>query len=761
MLDCKNFYDCLVEQGISFFTGVPDSLLKDFCNYLLANVSIKKHIIAVNEGGAVGLAAGYYLATGKPSLVYMQNSGLGNATNPLLSLADPEVFGIPMILLIGWRGEPGIKDEPQHIKQGKVTLPICETMKIPYKVLSGNDSDFQQIVSEMVGIAVSGSCPVALIVKQGVFKTYQIPTKDNTSYLTREKVIEQIVSSLPDNAAIVASIGHISRELYEFRERSKEGHQKDFLTVGSMGHASQIAMGVAINKQGCMVVCLDGDGATLMHLGSLAIIGQSNLKNFKHIVLNNGAHDSVGGQPTVGFQIDIPSIAKACGYEFSGSADTIDGISKIMPVFLTAEGKALLEIKVALGVRNELTRPKLTPSENKKTFMNYLNCITNNRSSQIIHYGEEGALNFFKRFIAFCEEGSSVFVVAGKRSFSSSGAEIFFKNVFPNISATFFQDFSTNPKIEDVQKGVKLFKSHPHNLIVAIGGGSAIDIGKLINFFVSNNIDPKEHLRNKNIPKKSCFLMMAVPTTAGAGSESTQFAVVYDGMVKHSIDNCTILPSHVLLNPKFTESQSKYLSACSGMDALAHGIESYWAVGATNKSLEYSEKSIRLCLQHLEKVVNEPDIVHREGMVNASYVAGKAINITRTTAAHALSYAMTSHYELPHGHAVALVLPIIMRMNAEIVLSNVNSSIDLCTIQQRMKKLYSFFGNNYSAEDAAKFLEELLDRIGISRKWFYERNLDIVQVRNIILQEINIERLQNNPRNIDNSQLAELIKQIN
>ena len=373
MINCEKFYESLIEHDISFFSGVPDSLLKDFCGFLSANVSSDKHIIAANEGGAVGLAVGHYLSTGKPALVYMQNSGQGNAINPLLSLADPEVYGIPMILLIGWRGEPGIKDEPQHVKQGKVTLSLCKTMGIPYKVLSENDSESQKIVSEIVNLAVSSSCPVALIVKKGAFEAYQIPQKNKSSFsLTREEAIKQIVSSLPANAVIVASTGHISRELYELRELRQDGHQKDFLTVGSMGHASQIAMGIAMNQPNNMVVCLDGDGAMLMHLGSLAIIGQSELKNFKHIVLNNGAHGSVGGQPTVGLQINFPSIAKACGYEFAESVDAINQILKVMPIFLMTEGSAFLEIKVSLDVRTNLDRPKSTPVDNKNIFMRFL-----------------------------------------------------------------------------------------------------------------------------------------------------------------------------------------------------------------------------------------------------------------------------------------------------------------------------------------------------------------------------------------------------
>ena len=383
-----------------------------------------------------------------------------------------------------------------------------------------------------------------------------------------------------------------------------------------------------------------------------------------------------------------------------------------------------------------------------------------NHKIQNVHFGEDGSLKFIEKFVASGEQGAYVFIVAGKKSYSVSGAEKFFENTFSDIPTTFFHDFTSNPKIDDVQNGIQLFNSRPHNLIITVGGGSAIDIGKSINFFVSNNINPNEYLRHKKTYTNPCFSMMAVPTTAGTGSESTQFAVMYDGMVKHSIDQYSILPSHVLLIPKFIESQSKYLSACSGMDTLAHGIESYWAVGATNESLEYSEKSIKLCMQHLEKSINESNMGHKEGMVKAACFAGKAINITRTTASHALSYSMTAHYGLSHGHAVALTLPTILRMNAEIVSYNVNSNLDLNTIQQRMQNLYSFFGNNCSAEDVAKLLEELADRIGLSRRWFTEMKYDIIKVRHIILKEINEDRLKNNPRKFDDFQLTEIVSKI-
>lgn len=385
-----------------------------------------------------------------------------------------------------------------------------------------------------------------------------------------------------------------------------------------------------------------------------------------------------------------------------------------------------------------------------------------NQKKQNVHFGEEGALGFVKEFLTHRKKGSSVFIVIGKKSFSSSGSKKFFKKILSNIPKTFFQDFSSNPKIEDVEKGLKLFNSIPHSIVIAIGGGSVMDIGKSINFFASNRTSPNKYLKNKTNLSKPCSPMMAVPTTAGTGSEATQFSVFYDKMIKQSIDNSSILPSDVLLNPKFTESQSPYVTACSGMDAFAQGIESYWAVGATSKSIKYSEKCIKICLKHLEKAVLRPNKKHREEMLRAAYFSGKAISISRTTASHALSYPMTAHYGLAHGHAVALSLPIIVRINGKITLDNINPKLELYPIQKRIQNLYSLFGKNYKMEDVAKLLEKLILKIGLSQRWFAEiKKCDILEVRNTVVKEVDQNRLQNNPRKIDKDEIIKITKQIN
>lgn len=762
MISCIKFCEYLKKQGISFATGIPDSLLKEFCKCLAVKFPAGNHIIAANEGGAIGLAAGHYLVTGKPALVYMQNSGQGNALNPLVSLADPDVFGIPMILLIGWRGEPGIKDEPQHVKQGKITLPLLATLGIPYQILPDNDAEMQKVVAEMINLSISNNKPAALIVKKGTFAPYEkIHGPQEGQYpLTREQAITHLIQLLPHDAAVISSTGCISRELYELREFRNDGHCRDFLTVGSMGHASQIAMGIAQHQKN-MVVCIEGDGAVIMHMGALAIIGQSQLKCFKHIVLNNGAHDSVGGQPTVGLQIDLPKIAGACGYAFAASVDSIKQIDGAIEKFLNTEGSAFLEVKVALGSRSDLGRPGFPPVENKKMFMNFLREQTRGQEIQCCHYGKKGAAAFVKNFLRHRDRNSAVFLVRGKNSFSASGAEDFLKDILAGVPLTFFSDFSSNPQMDEVKNGIKLFKSRSHDLIIAVGGGSAIDVGKAINFFVSNDLAPETYFKNRKISPRQNFPMLAIPTTTGTGSEATQFATVYNGMEKHSIDGCTILPSHILLYPQFAESQTKYLKACSGFDALAHGIESYWSIQATDLSLEYSKKAIELCLKYLKIFVNTPTEESRDGMVKAAYWAGKAINIARTTAGHALSYAMTANFNLPHGHAVALTLPMILRTNTRGIPGNLNKDFSCGPVQQRLKALYSLWGNDRTAEYVAGRLEQLREEIGLAKEWFTEAGYDITQVRQTVLNGINIERLQNNPVAIDAEELARIVNGIN
>lgn len=369
MIDVDVFFDALVNQGVTRFSGVPDSLLKNICAYISDNTTPDQHHITANEGSAIALAAGQYIATGRPSLVYMQNSGFGNAINPLLSLADSEVYGIPMIVMIGWRGEPGVKDEPQHIKQGAVMEQLLVACDLPTIIIDSETKDIGDILSSAVEATISSSRPVVLLVRKGAFAPYSLKTEAlNTSDTSRQSAIEAVVAASEADDIFVSTTGMASRELFEVRVSRGESHETDFLTVGSMGHANMIALGVAQNT-GRYVFCLDGDGASLMHLGNYASIGQSGAKNIIHILLNNGAHDSVGGQPTCANNIDLPFIAKSCGYVSTKSISSADKIHECINKFKQQSGPHLLEIKIRKGSRSDLGRPTSTPFQNKKALM--------------------------------------------------------------------------------------------------------------------------------------------------------------------------------------------------------------------------------------------------------------------------------------------------------------------------------------------------------------------------------------------------------
>jgi len=373
MLEVDKIYKCLTDNGIDFFAGVPDSLLKNFCAYITDNVSASKHIIAANEGAAVGLAAGHYMATGKYPLVYMQNSGQGNTINPLLSLADEKVYSIPMLMLIGWRGEPGVKDEPQHRKQGEVTIDLIKAMQMPYVILSDEISTAEEQLNGIIATMKSESKPVAVVIRKDTFAKYKLQNVSKNDYpMSREDAMKVVVDSLGNDDVVVSTTGKLSRELFEYRESTCQGHGRDFLTVGSMGHSSSIALGIALEKPNRNVFCFDGDGAFLMHTGAITNIGKLSPTNYKHIVFNNGAHESVGGQPTLAYSIDIPAIAKAVGYNGAFSVSTKEELHEVIKKVKSNAGPILLEIKVSVSSRDDLGRPTTTPVENKNAFMEFL-----------------------------------------------------------------------------------------------------------------------------------------------------------------------------------------------------------------------------------------------------------------------------------------------------------------------------------------------------------------------------------------------------
>lgn len=377
MIELNRFLKALKSVNVNFVTGVPDSLLKDICGFINDNMPKNGHVIATNEGSAIGLAIGNYLATESVPLVYLQNSGIGNIINPLASLADPSVYGIPILLMIGWRGEINnniqIKDEPQHLKQGEITLSQLDLLDIPYVIISKDSRNIEDLISKSVCIAKSRKGPFAIVVRKNSFQKYK---KSNEKILkvidlpSRKKVLKTIINNIPGNIPIVSTTGVASRELFEIRSELGAHHNSDFLTVGGMGHASQIAAGIAIANTNRKIFCIDGDGAALMHMGAFAI--NSDQENLIHILINNGVHDSVGGQPTKGQNLNFSKIASEFGYINSYQVKNINQIPLLLKKVLKKCGSTFIEIICKPGFSNNLSRPSISPENSKDSFKSFL-----------------------------------------------------------------------------------------------------------------------------------------------------------------------------------------------------------------------------------------------------------------------------------------------------------------------------------------------------------------------------------------------------
>lgn len=360
--------------NVDFYTGVPDSLLKPLCNYLMDAYGIdsKHHMIAANEGNCTAIAAGYHLATGKVPAVYMQNSGEGNVINPLASLLNDKVYAIPMIFIVGWRGEPGVHDEPQHIYQGEVTVKLLEDMDVAAYVVTKETTEEELDAQMQVfrSLLAKGK-DVAFVVKKGALSFEKNVEYSNKNHMRREEIIEHIVN-VSKEVPILSTTGKASRELFEIREKNGQSHKYDFLTVGSMGHTSSIALGVALQKPQQKIWCIDGDGAMLMHMGAMAVIGANKPSNLVHIVINNGAHETVGGLPTVASEINLVKMAEACGYPYAVRVSEFEQLDKELQAAKERRELTLIEVECAIGAREDLGRPTTTALENKENFMRYL-----------------------------------------------------------------------------------------------------------------------------------------------------------------------------------------------------------------------------------------------------------------------------------------------------------------------------------------------------------------------------------------------------
>lgn len=369
MINTKDFYNLLIDYNFDFFTGVPDSLLKEFC-LCINDLSKGNHIITANEGNAVAIASGYNITTLKYGVVYMQNSGLGNIVNPLLSLVDEKVYNIPMLFIIGYRGEPNVKDEPQHIKQGELTLPLLETLGVKYLILN---KDYQKQIKYCYDYIKQTNKPIALVVKKESFSKYEKNLDNNNkNTLSREEALNIIIDNLEQNDFIVSTTGKTSREIFEIREKNNTNHSNDFLTVGSMGHTSSLALGISLNTDK-NIFCIDGDGSFIMHMGGLAVAIQNAKDNFKYILINNGCHESVGGQPTIAYNISIEKILLGFGFKkvyiVNEANELVSALNK-----QKKKGKLAIIINTNDKSRKDLGRPTTTPIYNKEQFQKKIRC---------------------------------------------------------------------------------------------------------------------------------------------------------------------------------------------------------------------------------------------------------------------------------------------------------------------------------------------------------------------------------------------------
>ena len=404
-MDAQHLLSACAGAGIDFFTGVPDSQLKGLCDTLYATYGVagKQHIVAANEGNAIALCAGHYLATGRPGLCYMQNSGLGNAVNPIASLMDGQVYGLPCLMVVGWRGEPvaevsgepltkavkssdlmactlgaqsvtrATDDEPQHVKQGQVTLSQLELLDVPYMVLDKamTEDEFDASFADIRAHLDAGRT-AAIVVKKGSLTCSMKPKYGNANAMTREEAVGVIARLAGKRDVFVSTTGKLSRELFELREAMGEGHDRDFLTVGSMGHASMIALGIALEQPDRRVWCLDGDGAALMHLGAMAVLGQKKPANLVHVVINNAAHETVGGMPVCEGALNLTGLAMSAGYRHVSRAANEMELYQAADAAMTAGELAFIEVMCAVGARDDLGRPTTTPQQNRDALMKFI-----------------------------------------------------------------------------------------------------------------------------------------------------------------------------------------------------------------------------------------------------------------------------------------------------------------------------------------------------------------------------------------------------
>jgi phosphonopyruvate decarboxylase len=727
MITVQKLSEIFKAQELTFFTGVPDSTFKEWMSFLAEeNGNGITNRIAAIERDAIGWAAGYHVSTGKIPVVYLQNSGLGNIINPLTSLTDPEVYNIPLLLMIGWRGEPGTKDEPQHIKMGKVTLPLLETLGIGYDILPDNWGEAEKTIIKAVGQIKETGKPFAIIIKSGILEEDKEREKDGSNLeMTREEAIKIIVDLMDGREVIVSTTGKTSRELFEYRETKKTGHQRDFLMVGSMGLASSFGAEIALQKPGKKVFIFDGDGALIMSAGALPTIGFYSPKNLFHIVFDNASYDSTGGQQTVSSIIDFEKVALANGYKGVLTAQIKEELGKCFSEMVLKEGPQMLIVRVKKGARKDLGRPTTTPVGNKESFIRFLaqgeRGLKYYLPTQII-WGrwEEEIKNIVDSFAP-----KNILFISSK---AVSGTLSQMRDCLSGYKIAIFEQVTSNPSPEIVEQAQSA--AIGADLIIGLGGGSVMDVAKV----VASNL------------KKPC---LEIPTTAGTGSEITPFAALYTDKKKESLTPG--FPTVALVDWRLSITMPKELTASSGLDALSQAIEAFWSIYSTPLTDIHAKKAIELAFGNLEKAY-QGDEGAKEMMSLAALEAGRAFSQTKTTAVHSVSYPFSVFYKIPHGFACALTLPYFLIYNSQIKNSDCLDNRGSEFVKKRIGEIIKLLGAE-SAEEAKEKILGLMQRINAPLKTEFDTEL-------IVANGFSPERVANNPRKVTEEGLRGILRKI-
>lgn len=724
MITCEKLAEIFKSQELTFFTGVPCSILKDWLNFIKDNKDFQ-HVAASSEGEACAISTGFHLAANRIPVVYMQNSGLGNSVDPLTSLLNEEMYNIPAILLISWRGEPGTNDTPQHTKMGRITTGLLETLGIPYTVLPFEESEINQEIKKAKEYAQEHNSPYALILRKGIIGLYNSEKEEDRHILTREQTIEMIVDGFTNKEIVVSTTGKTSRELFEVRKKKNQKTETDLYTLGSMGCCSGIGLGIALQKPDKKVFVFDGDGSVLMKMGTLATIGHCGPKNFYHIVFDNNAHDSTGGQKTSSNTVDFAKTALSCGYKFGQVVSTKEQLIESIKSMKSVDGPAMLVIKVKKGARKDLSRPDRISMEYRNEFAEF---IRRKPITEKYHLPTKIILGRLEENIREAVDlfnPRKILLITSGNAMKRAGVIDRILNCLSEYQVTIFDKVKPNPSPETAEQA-----KQDTDLIIGLGGGSVMDVAKV----AATHLD------------KPCIV---IPTTAGTGSEVTPFAALYTPEKKISFTGK--YPDVALIDYRLTLTMPKELVASTGMDVLSQAIEAYWSIYSTPLTDIHAKRAIELCIKNLEASWNG-DEKARESMSLAALEAGRAFSQTKTTAVHSVSYPFSVFYKIPHGLACAFTLPHFLVYNYKVAASDCLDQRGPDFVKSRIKEIAIFLGAG-SVEEGKETILNLMKSINLPTKIDFD-------IDTIVKHGFTPERVKNNPRELTQDDLKNILKEV-